>query len=133
MIGSAEIGETLMRALILRRVELIEEGAAGTIIIGARDSSAVVRLQDFLARSGYPYQVLDARGDGEAHDLVERFGVTPDELPLVVCPNGSLLRRPSEIDMARGLGITPEIDPNKLHDVAVVGAGRAGVHSAVSA
>ncbi|GIK37894.1 MAG: hypothetical protein BroJett011_17270 [Chloroflexota bacterium] len=64
MIGSAEIGETLMRALILRRVELIEEGAAGTIIIGARDSSAVVRLQNFLARSGYPYQVIDARGDG---------------------------------------------------------------------
>ncbi|SIO64492.1 cyclic nucleotide-regulated FAD-dependent pyridine nucleotide-disulphide oxidoreductase [Bradyrhizobium erythrophlei] len=133
MIGSAEIGETVMRALILRRVGLIEEGAAGTIIIGAQDSSAVVRLQGFLARLGYPYQLLDARGDGEGHALIERFGVTPDELPLVVCPDGSLLRRPSEIDMARCLGITPEIDPNKLYDVAVVGAGPAGLAAAVYA
>jgi len=133
MIGSAEIGETVMRALILRRVGLIEEGAAGTIIIGAQDSSAVVRLQGFLARLGYPYQLLDARGDGEGHALIERFGVTPDELPLVVCPDGSLLRRPSEIDMARRLGITPEIDPNKLYDVAVVGAGPAGLAAAVYA
>ena len=133
MIGSAEIGETVMRALILRRVGLIEEGAAGTIIIGAQDSSAVVRLQGFLARLGYPYQLLDARGDGEGHALIERFGVTPDELPLVVCPDGSLLRRPSEIDMARCLGITPEIDPNKLYDVAVVGAGPAGLATAVYA
>ena len=131
MIGSAEIGETVMRALILRRVGLIEEGAAGTIIIGAQDSSAVVRLQGFLARLGYPYQLLDARGDGEGHALIERFGVTPDELPLVVCPDGSLLRRPSEIDMARCLGITPEIDPNKLYDVAAVGAGPAGLAAAV--
>jgi FAD binding domain len=100
---------------------------------GAQDSSAVVRLQGFLARSGYPYQVLDARGDGEGHTLIERFGVTPDELPLVVWPDGSLLRRPSEIDMARCLGITPEIDPNKLYDVAVVGAGPAGLAAAVYA
>jgi thioredoxin reductase/CRP-like cAMP-binding protein len=133
MIGSAEIGETVMRALILRRVGLIEEGAAGTIIVGAQDSSAVVRLQGFLARLGYPYQLLDARGDGEGHALMERLGVTPDELPLVVCPDGSLLRRPSEIDMARCLGITPEIDPNKLYDVAVVGAGPAGLAAAVYA
>jgi thioredoxin reductase/CRP-like cAMP-binding protein len=133
MIGSAEIGETVMRALILRRVDLIEAGAAGTIIIGAQDSSAVVRLQGFLARLGHPYQVLDARGDREGHALIERFGVTSDELPLVVCPDGSLLRRPSEIDMARCLGITPEIDPNKLYDVAVVGAGPAGLAAAVYA
>ena len=133
MIGSAEIGETVMRALILRRVGLIEEGAAGAIIIGAQDASAVVRLQGFLARLGYPYQLLDARGDGEGHALIERFGVTPDELPLVVCPDGSLLRRPSEIDLARCLGITPEIDPNKLYDLAVVGAGPAGLAAAVYA
>jgi thioredoxin reductase (NADPH) len=133
MIGSAEIGETVMRALILRRVGLIEEGAAGAIIIGAQDASAVVRLQGFLARLGYPYQLLDARGDGEGHALIEQFSVTPDELPLVVCPDGSLLRRPSEIDLARCLGITPEIDPNKLYDLAVVGAGPAGLAAAVYA
>ncbi|MDQ8727541.1 FAD-dependent oxidoreductase [Bradyrhizobium sp. LHD-71] len=133
MIGSAEIGETIMRALILRRVELIEEGSAGTIIIGAPDSAAVIRLQSFLSRAGYPYLVLDARSGGEGHDLIERFGVTAEELPLVVCPNGSLLHRPNEIDMARCVGITPEIDTDKLYDVAVVGAGPAGLAAAVYA
>lgn len=130
MIGSAEIGETIMRALILRRVELIEEGAAGTIIIGTPGSPAVIRLQNFLARAGYPYQVLDVRDGHEGYDLIERFCVTPEALPLVVCPNGSLLHRPSEIDMARCIGITPEIEPNKAYDVAVVGAGPAAVYAA---
>jgi thioredoxin reductase (NADPH) len=132
MIGSAEIGEVVMRALILRRVGLIEEGA-GTIVIGAPDSREVVRLQGFLARSGYPYQVLDALRDEEGHALVERIGVRPQELPLVVCADGSLLRRPSELELARCLGITPEIDPAKLYDVTIVGAGPAGLAAAVYA
>jgi thioredoxin reductase (NADPH) len=133
MIGSAEIGEIVMRALILRRVGLIEEGGAGTIIIGAPDSREVTRLQGFLARSGYPYQVLDALRDEEGHALIERIGVLPEELPLVVCPNGALLRRPSEVEVARCLGITPEIDPDRLYDVAIVGAGPAGLAAAVYA
>ena len=133
MIGSAEIGEVVMRALILRRVGLIEEGAAGTILIGVPNSPEIVRLQNFLARAGYPHQVLDAGGEGEGHDFIERFGVTADELPLVVCSDGSLLRRPSEIDLARCLGITPEIDPDRLYDVAIVGAGPAGLAAAVYA
>jgi thioredoxin reductase (NADPH) len=77
--------------------------------------------------------VLDSRGDGEGHAFVERFGVTPDELPLVACSDGSLLRRPSEIDLARCLGITPEIDPDKVYDVVIVGAGPAGLAAAVYA
>jgi thioredoxin reductase/CRP-like cAMP-binding protein len=133
MIGSAEIGELVMRALILRRVGLIEEGGAGTILIGRPDSPDVVRLQGFLARSGYPYQVLDAVRDAEGHALIERLGVHPAQWPLVVCPDGTLLRRPSEIELAARLGITPEIDPNKLYDVAIVGAGPAGLAAAVYA
>ncbi|HEX8059162.1 MAG TPA: NAD(P)/FAD-dependent oxidoreductase [Novosphingobium sp.] len=133
MIGSAEIGELVMRALILRRVGLIEEGGAGTIIIGAPGSRDVVRLQSFVARAGYPHQVLDALRDAEGHELVERIGVLPEELPLVVCPNGAVLRRPSEVELAACLGITPEIDPEKLYDVAIVGAGPAGLAAAVYA
>ncbi|MBV1690290.1 FAD-dependent oxidoreductase [Novosphingobium sp. G106] len=133
MIGSAEIGELVMRALILRRVGLIEEGGAGTIIIGAPGSRDVVKLQGFVARAGYPYLVLDALRDEEGHELVERIGVLPEELPLVVCPNGAILRRPSEIELAACLGLTPEIDPTKLYDVAIVGAGPAGLAAAVYA
>ncbi len=133
MIGSADLGEIVMRALILRRVSLIEEGGAGTIIIGLPDSPDVLRLQNFLNRSGLPNLVLDVRSDEEGRDLVERTGVAPDDLPLVVCPSGPLLRRPSDEDLAACLGVVPDIDPDKLFDVAVVGAGPAGLATAVYA
>jgi len=133
MVGSAEVGEILMRALILRRVGLIEQGGAGTIIIGAPSGPEVTRLQGFLTRSGYPNLVIDAATDGEGRALVERIGVHSDELPLVVCPNGNLLRNPNEIALAACLGMTPTLDPETVYDVAIVGAGPAGLAAAVYA
>ena len=133
MIGSAEIGEIVMRALILRRVGLIETGGAGSVLIGDPDGKALVAIQGFLTRSGYPNLVLDARADGEGHDLVERLGVSPGELPLMVCPDGSVLRNPTLAQVAACLGMIAEIDPATLYDVAVVGAGPAGLAAAVYA
>jgi thioredoxin reductase (NADPH) len=133
MVGSADVGEIVMRALILRRVGLIEQGGAGTILIGVPGSADIVRLQGFLTRSGYPNLVLDAAADGEGHDMVERLGVLPGELPLVVCPNGALLRRPAEADLAACLGMMPDLDPDTVYDVAIVGAGPAGLAAAVYA
>ncbi len=133
MVGSADVGEIVMRALILRRVSLIEEGGAGTIIVGVPGSPDVVRLQEFLGRSGLPNLVLDASVDEEGQALVERAGVQPHELPLVVCPNGPLLRRPSDEELAACLGIIPDIDPERLYDIAIVGAGPAGLATAVYA
>ncbi|KAB7646379.1 FAD-dependent oxidoreductase [Polymorphobacter fuscus] len=133
MVGSADVGELLMRALILRRVNLIAEGGAGTIIIGAPGSAAVVRLQGFLTRSGYPNMVLDVATDAEGRALVERLGVATEELPLVVCPNGDLLRTPSDAEVAACLGMTPTLDPDKLYDIVIVGAGPAGLATAVYA
>ncbi|MFC0410909.1 FAD-dependent oxidoreductase [Roseomonas elaeocarpi] len=133
MVGSADVGELVMRALILRRVSLIEEGGAGTILIGVPGSPDLVRLQGFLARSGFPNLVLDAGAEGEGRALVERTGMRPDELPLVVCPSGALLRRPGEAELAACLGLTPTLDPAAVYDVAVVGAGPAGLATAVYA
>jgi len=133
MIGSAEVGEIVMRALILRRVSLIEEGGAGTILIGLPGSPDIVRLQGFLTRSGYPNLVLDAATDADGQAMVERLGVHGDELPLVVCPNGALLRKPAERELARCLGISPKLDPKMLYDIAIVGAGPAGLAAAVYA
>ena len=133
MVGSADVGEIVMRALILRRVGLIEQGGAGTILIGVPGSPDIVRLQGFLTRSGYPNQVLDATTDTEGHALVERIGVLPEELPLVVCPNGALLRKPTDAQVAICLGMMPELDPGQVYDVAVVGAGPAGLAAAVYA
>jgi len=133
MVGSADVGEIVMRALILRRVGLIEQGSGGTVIVGLPDSPDVVRLQGFLTRSGYPNIVLDAASDDEGRALVERTGVASSDLPLVVCPNGTVLKRPSDIEVAACLGITPELDPDTIYDVAIVGAGPAGLAAAVYA
>ncbi|MDB5713267.1 MAG: thioredoxin reductase [Sphingomonadales bacterium] len=133
MVGSADVGEIVMRALILRRVGLIEESGAGTILIGVPGSPDVVRLQGFLTRSGYPNMVLDVASDAEGHALVDRIGVLPEELPLVVCPNGNLLKKPTDADVAACLGMMPVLDPDAIYDVAIVGAGPAGLAAAVYA
>jgi len=133
MIGSAEVGEVVMRALILRRVGLIEGGVAGSILVGHPGDAKVRSLQGFLTRNGYPNTLLDADSDAEGRAVVERLGVAPDELPLMVCPNGTVLKRPTETQAAICLGMTPELDPAKVYDVTVVGAGPAGLATAVYA
>lgn len=132
MVGAAELGEVIMRALILRRVGLIEAGA-GSILIGTPGSADLVRIQNFLTRSGYPHLVLDAEAEGEGHDMVVHLGVGPGERPLMVCPNGTVLKRPQDAEVAACLGMAAEIDPDTLYDVAIVGAGPAGLAAAVYA
>jgi thioredoxin reductase (NADPH) len=133
VIGSADLGEIVMRAFILRRVALLEDGGAGSILVGRPGSAGLVRLQGFLARNAYPHTVLDATDDGEGRAIVERFGVHAADLPLMICPNGTLLKHPSDSEAGACLGITPDLDTNKLYDVAVVGAGPAGLATAVYA
>jgi thioredoxin reductase (NADPH) len=132
MVGSAEIGEIMMRAFILRRVGLLEQGGSGSVLVGAPSSPDLVRLQGFLGRNGYPCTVLDATNE-EGRGVVERFGVLPDELPIMLCPDGTLLKRPTNAQAAGCLGITSDLDPDKVYDVAVVGAGPAGLAAAVYA
>ena len=133
LIAEAELGEQIMRALILRRVGLIEEGA-GPIIVGRAAQSGVLRLQGFLARNGQPYHHLDPDIDeAVARALIEHFHVTEAELPIVICPDGQLLRNPSEPELARNIGMVARIDPDRVYDVAIVGAGPAGLATAVYA
>jgi thioredoxin reductase (NADPH) len=133
MIGSADIGEIMMRAFILRRVGLIEEGGVGAVLVGRPGTPELVRLQGFLGRNGYPYTVLDSSTDAEARALLERSGTLLEDLPILVCPSGSLLKRPTDAEAGACLGITPKLDPKKIYDVAVVGAGPAGLAAAVYA
>ena len=131
LVEEAEIGERMMRALILRRVGLIESGV-GPIIIGRADNADVVRLEGFLTRNGHPHLRLDDT-DECGQDLMGRFGVDPHELPVVLCPGRQLLRNPSESELARCIGMVAPIDSSKLFDVAIVGAGPAGLAAAVYA
>lgn len=132
LVAEAELGERIMRALILRRVGLIERGA-GPIIVGSEADGDVLRLVNFLRRNGHPYLRLDPEEDSCGQALVERFHVDQRALPIVLCPGGQLLRNPTEDQLARCLGLVGPIDPEKLFDVAIVGTGPAGLATAVYA
>jgi thioredoxin reductase (NADPH) len=133
LIAEAELGERIMRALILRRVGLLEIGAGGPVIIGRAENADVLRLQGFLRRNSHPHQLLNSDTDAEAKALIERFHVDPGQLPIVLCPGGQLLRNPGEDELARCVGLVRPIDPNRLYDVVVIGAGPAGLATAVYA
>jgi thioredoxin reductase (NADPH) len=133
LIAEAELGEKIMRALILRRVGLLETGVGGPIIVGYADNGDVLRLEIFLRRNGHPHQLLNPESDAAARALIERFHVDPGQLPIVLCPGGQLLRNPGEDELARCVGLVGPIDPNRVYDVAVVGAGPAGLATAVYA
>jgi thioredoxin reductase (NADPH) len=131
--GSAEVGEVVMRAFILRRAALIEEGAVGAVIVGPAGAPDVVRLAGFLRRNAHPYTALDTTEEGEGRVVVERLGVRPEEMPLLICPDGTVLRRPSDREAGVCLGLTPDLDPTQVYDVIVVGAGPGGLAAAVYA
>src|SRR4051812_12581821 len=132
LVAEADLGERIMRALILRRVGLIETGA-GPIIVGDDANADVLRLVNFLRRNGHPYKQLDPASDSCARTLIERFEVPPEVLPIVLCPAGQLLRNPSEDQLARCIGLVGNLDAKKLYDVVIIGAGPAGLATSVYA
>ena len=133
MVEEAELGERIMRALILRRVGLLDAGAGGPVIVGSADHADVLRLEGFLTRNGHPHQRFDPKTDPCAQTLIERFHITAGDLPIVLCPNGQLLRNPGDVELARCMGLVKPIDPEKIYDVVIVGAGPAGLAASVYA
>ncbi len=133
LIAEAELGEKIMRALILRRVMLVESSAGGAVLIGAPEAAGMARLRAFLTRNGHPNHLLDPHDDHDAAELVARYAPSPAELPLVVTPDGSVLRNPGITELARALGMGAGPTPKKLYDLAIVGCGPAGLATAVYA
>src|SRR5262245_1017953 len=132
-VAEAELGARIMRALILRRVGLLQAGTGGPVIIGRAGSGDVLRLANFLSRNGHPYQRLDPETDAEARCLIEHFHIDPGQLPMVLCATGELLHNPGEVELARCIGLVGPIDPTLVYDVAIVGSGPAGLAAAVYA
>src|SRR5438876_9285863 len=132
LVAEADLGERIMRALILRRVNLIQGGVGGPVLIGPANSSGVVRLQGFLTRNGFPHHLLDPERDHDAAELITRYSPSPSDWPLVVVADGSVLRNPGETELARALGMIGRAG-NKIYDVAIVGCGPAGLATAVYA
>ncbi len=133
LIAEAELGERIMRALILRRVSLIESGFGGVVIIGSSYSGDVVRIQGFLTRNAVPQHLLDPETDAEAKELIARYAPSPADLPLVVAPDSTMLRNPREAELAHAIGMVTASPSDKVYDVAVVGSGPAGLATAVYA
>ena len=131
IVGSAELGELIMRAFILRRVGLHERGA-GPILLGRAGSADLLRLQTFLRRNAYPHLVLDCSSE-RGRQMIEALNLPPGDLPILVCACGRVLKRPSNEEAGVWLGITPTLRSEQLYDVAVVGAGPAGLATAVYA
>jgi thioredoxin reductase (NADPH) len=131
LVAEAELGERILRALILRHVAMIEIGFGGPVLIGSLRSPGVTRLSAFLGRNGTPFRVVDPDEDADASSLVARY--TPGDLPIVVMPDGAVLTNPTKQDLAQALGLVARTLRSDPYDVAVVGAGPAGLATAVYA
>src|SRR5436305_3395372 len=133
LVAEADLGERIMRALILRRVSLIQAGVGGPVLIGPSGSAGVIRLQGFLTRNGIPHHLLDPERDHDAAELIARYSPSPSDWPLVVAVDGSVLRNPGESELARALGMIGGPANDRIYDAAIVGCGPAGLATAVYA
>ncbi|MFJ5382142.1 FAD-dependent oxidoreductase [Cupriavidus sp. CER94] len=132
LVAEADLGERIMRALILRRVGLIEQGG-GPVLVGKGTEPLLLALQAFLRRNGHPHRVIDIETDTDSTCLLDISKAPQSDFPMVICPDGSVLRAPDEGQLASCLGLVPEFDPDHVYDVIVVGAGPAGLATAVYA
>ncbi len=133
VMGEPDIGETVMRAFILRRTGLIQHQQGAVTLVGPGHGGDTLRLQRFLTRNGYPHRLLDTEVDPDGHGFLRGFDLRPEMLPVVILPDHRVLRNPTVPQVADELGIAEQVDAGKVHDVAVVGAGPAGLAAAVYA
>jgi thioredoxin reductase (NADPH) len=129
----AELSEIFMRAFILRRLELIRRGQGNFILMGSRHSAKTLQLREFLSRNGHPYTYVDLDADKTSQELLDRFEIKLDEIPVVICNKHGVLRNPTVQKLADGLGFNSGIDESQLRDLIIVGAGPSGLAAAVYA
>ena len=128
-----ELSEIVMRAFILRRLGLLSEGWGDAVVIGSRDSSATLRLQAFLVRNGQPYRYVDVDHDPDVQTMLDHFHVGVHDIPILICRGERVLRHPSDAEVADCLGLNPRLEPTRVFDVVVCGAGPGGLAAAVYA
>jgi thioredoxin reductase (NADPH) len=128
-----ELSEILMRAFIFRRLELIAHGAGDAVLVGSSHSSGTLRIKEFLGHNGHPYSYIDLDKDEGVQDLLDRFQVRIDEIPVLICRGNAVLRNPTNQQVADCLGLNAEIDESHIRDVLVIGAGPSGLAAAVYA
>jgi len=127
----AELSDILMRAFILRRVELIAAGVGDIILIGSTHSASTLRIKEFLMRNGHPYSYIDLEHDPEVQNLLDSFQVSASEIPVLICRGQVVLRNPANQQIADCLGFNESIDQTQVRDLVVIGAGPSGLAAAV--
>ncbi|WP_262272176.1 FAD-dependent oxidoreductase [Microvirga yunnanensis] len=128
-----DIADILWRALILRRQGMIQNAVGGTILIGSRADPAFLRIGRFLSRNGCPHRQIDADGDSDARRLMVSAGVNADDLPVVIVGTRAILRHPDDRSLSDILGVSEPVDGDHIYDLAIIGAGPAGLAAAVGA
>ena len=129
----AELSEIIMRAFILRRLSLFSNQLGNVILLGSRHSAATLHLREFLGRNGYPHTYVDLDTDKTSQELLDRFSVKVEEVPIVICDTHAVLRNPSSRQLAECLGLNASVDNTQLRDLIIVGAGPSGLAAAVYA
>jgi len=129
----AELSDIFMRAFLLRRVAMISGGLGNVAVLGSQHSSNTLRLREFLTRNAHPYSYVDLDNDKASQELLDRFAIQLEDIPVVICSGTSVLRNPTNQQLAKCLGFTGRSDQSRIHDVAIVGAGPAGLAAAVYA
>jgi thioredoxin reductase (NADPH) len=127
----SEISEIVMRAFIYRRLELAAQGIGDVLLIGSSHSAATLRIKEFLTRNGHPFGYIDLDHDADAQALLDRFHIAVADIPVLICRGDVVLRSPSNHKIADCLGFNQNIEQTHLRDVAIVGAGPAGLAAAV--
>ena len=127
----AELSDILMRAFILRRVELIAAGVGDLILIGSTHSASTLRIKEFLMRNGHPYSYIDLERDPDVQNLLDNFKISASEIPVLICRGQLALRNPSNQQIADCLGFNESVDQTHVRDLVVIGAGPSGLAAAV--
>jgi thioredoxin reductase (NADPH) len=127
----SELSEILLRAFILRRVEIIARGIGDVVLVGSSHSPGTLRIKEFLTRNGHPYAYVDLEHDPGAQELLDRFHVAVEDVPIMICRGDSVLRNPSNQKIAECLGFNVTIYQTHIRDLLIVGAGPAGLAAAV--
>ena len=129
--NDAELSEILMRAFILRRVQLVDSGVGDAVLIGSAHSAATLRIKEFLTRNSHPYTYVDLDRDADVQSLLDHFHVGVTDVPVLVCRGELVLRNPTNVEVAVCLGFNDAIDQEAVRDLVIVGAGPAGLAAAV--
>jgi thioredoxin reductase (NADPH) len=127
----AELSEIFVRAFLLRRAVLVAGGIGDVLLVGSNHSSDTLRIKEFLTRNAHPYSFIDPDNDPGVQELLDRFKFSIVDIPVAICRGTTVLRNPTNREIADCLGFNETIDQAHIRDIIIVGAGPAGLAAAV--